>query len=133
MVIIFGFSSAFSPNLPLYAVMRFLIGFFIPIASAQKIVLASEFVDTNHRPFFVLPIGIAFGCSACLLGLLAYYVRTWKNLVIACTAPFSVTILFYWYVILSLFIYFLFQFTPRYILSKLIFLRPNLELKVVYI
>ena len=96
MVIIIGFSSAFSPTFLFYSIMRLLVGFFVPIASAQKIVLVSEFVDTKHRPFFVLPIGIAFGASACLIGLLAYCIRTWKYLLIACTAPFSITTLFYW-------------------------------------
>ena len=98
MVIILGFASAFSPNFIFYSIVRFFVGFFIPIASAHKIVLASEFVDTKHRPYFVLPIGIAFGFSACLLGLLAYFIRTWKYLLIACTAPFSLTFIFYWYV-----------------------------------
>jgi len=98
MVIILGFASAFSPNFIFYSIVRFFVGFFIPIASAHKIVLASEFVDTKHRPYFVLPIGIAFGFSACLLGLLAYFIRTWKYLLIACTAPFSLTFIFYWFV-----------------------------------
>ena len=96
MVIILGFTSAFSPNFIFYSIVRFLVGFFIPIALAHKIVLVAEFVDTKHRPYFVLPIGIVFSSSAGLIGLLAYYIRTWKYLLIACTAPFSLTIFFYW-------------------------------------
>ena len=98
LVVIFGFASAFSPSFIFYIVMRILIGFFIPSAFAQKIVLVSEFLSTRYRHFGTLPIGIVFGISASLLSLFAYYTKAWRTLLIVCTAPFSFTFFFYWYI-----------------------------------
>lgn len=77
--------------------MRILIGFFVPFAFAQKIVLVSEFLNTDYRHYGTLPIGIAFGLSASVLSLIAYYSQSWRMLLILGTAPFAVTVFFYWY------------------------------------
>ena len=90
----FGFLSAFMPNIYLLICCRFIIGFFISAAYGTAIIL-SEIVASNYRPVAGLIIWCFFPVSLCLLGLQAYFIRSWKVLSIACSAPYFFIPLFY--------------------------------------
>eukprot|EP00794_Sanderia_malayensis_P010680 gene10680-11814_t len=93
-IAIIGFISAFSPSFIFYAVSRVLIGFFIPGNGVQLFVMVSEFVGPRHRPLAGITLWIAFTLSIALLGVIAYFVRTWKLLIIICTAPYFLVFIF---------------------------------------
>eukprot|EP00794_Sanderia_malayensis_P010683 gene10683-11819_t len=94
-IVIIGFISAFSPNFAFYAVARVLVGFFLPGNALQLFIMVSEFVGPRHRPLAGNTLWIAFSVSIALLGVIAYFVRTWKLLVIICTAPYFFTFIFF--------------------------------------
>lgn len=94
-VLFLSLISAFSPSFGFYAVIRVLIGFFVPGSSVQMFILISEFVGPKHRPLAGITLWLAFSCSLALLGLKAYFIRTWKMLMIACTAPYFFILLFF--------------------------------------
>eukprot|EP00794_Sanderia_malayensis_P018705 gene18705-20593_t len=94
-IVIIGFISAFSPNFAFYAVARVLVGFFLPGNALQLFIMVSEFVGPRHRPLAGNTLWIAFSVNIALLGVIAYFVRTWKLLVIICTAPYFFTFIFF--------------------------------------
>ena len=94
-VMITGFVSIFMPNLYLLVVCRFIIGFFSPGAFSQMSILITEIVDSKHRPFAGI-ILIACGLtSLSILGIKAYFIRDWRYLNIACTAPYIFVVFFF--------------------------------------
>ena len=58
-------------------------------------VLASEFVGPKYRAFAGTILWFFFGVALMLLGLKAYYIRTWKMLLITCTVPYIFVLAFY--------------------------------------
>lgn len=94
-VLIVGFVSIFMPNLALIIVCRFIIGFFIPGTFAQMFILITEIVDGKNRPFAGIMIFASGLTSLSLLGVKAYFIRDWRYLTIACTAPYVFVVLFY--------------------------------------
>jgi len=94
-VIIVGFASAFSPNLAFYLASRAVIGFFIPGGSLQMFILISEYVGPKWRPFAGITLWLSFALSVVVLGVIAYFVQTWKILMIITTAPYFICFLFF--------------------------------------
>ena len=61
-------------------------------------ILASEFVGERYRPLCGIILWAAFALALVLLGVQAYFIRTWKTLFIVCTAPYIFVLAFVWYV-----------------------------------
>ena len=59
------------------------------------VVLLSEFVSTKYRPAVVTIVWFFFSIALCLLGLKAYFIREWKLLFIAVSAPYILVVLFF--------------------------------------
>ena len=97
-IMLVGFIAAFSPSLTFLVICRFIIGFCIPGASIQAIVLLSEYVTTKYRPHLMTVLSICFSATLCLLSLKAYYIREWKVLFIVCTLPYMFIMAFYKFV-----------------------------------
>lgn len=95
MVMLFGFISAFSPNVTILIICRIVIGFFTPGTGVQMVVLLAEFVSTKYRPAAVTIVWFFFSVALCLLGLKAYYIREWKILFIVVSAPYILVVLFF--------------------------------------
>lgn len=97
-VIIFGFVSAFMPNIYAFIICRFIIGFFLPGTFPQiMFTYISEVVGGSYRAFAGLSIFLFVGAALGVLGLKAYYIHNWKMLYIVCTAPYIFVIFFYKY------------------------------------
>ena len=107
-VLSFGFAAAFSPNLYMFTVLRFVIGFVTPGVQSQCVVLASELTGTKWRGTAVTATisGYAVGCA--VMSLVSYHVRTWRRLLIYSTVP---------YAFLGVFIKFLPE-SPRWLIVK---------------
>ena len=94
-IIVSGFIAAFSPSITIFLAFRFISGFAKPGANVQAYILISEIVDGSHRALAGMLLWVAFSVAQCVLGLKAYFIRKWKLLFIACTAPYLFFMLFY--------------------------------------
>ncbi|XP_057304312.1 uncharacterized protein LOC130641507 [Hydractinia symbiolongicarpus] len=97
-IIIGGLITSFLPNIYIFVVARFIVGFFTPGTSVQEFVLINEVVGSKYRPIAGNLIWFCFTLALCALGLQAYFIRQWKYLFIACTAPYIFVLLFYKFV-----------------------------------
>ena len=94
-LLVFGFISAFSPNLTFYIIARLLLGFVIPGVNVQNFVLYQELISPKRRQLAASLTFAAFAFAMVLLGVTAIFVQSWKNLLLVFTAPFFLSILAY--------------------------------------
>ena len=94
-VLLLGFATSFSPNVYVFTVLRFIVGFAAPGIQSQCVVIASEITGSKWRGAgVVLSLsGYSVGCA--VLGVVAYYVREWKWILIYSTIPYTFIGLFY--------------------------------------
>lgn len=98
-VIVFGFLSAFMPNIYAFIACRFIIGFFLPGTFPQiMFTYISEVVGGRYRAFAGLSIFLFVGTALGFLALKAFFIQDWKILYIVCTAPYIFVVFFYKYV-----------------------------------
>ncbi|XP_057314092.1 solute carrier family 22 member 3-like [Hydractinia symbiolongicarpus] len=95
MVILIGFVTSFVPNITLFILCRFAVGFFTPGTSVQMFILISEVVGSRFRPLAGIILWVFFTLGLCILGLKAYFIREWKILFIVCTVPYVFVLLFF--------------------------------------
>ncbi len=94
-VIVFvGFASAFSPSIYVFAVSRFVTGLAAPGIQSQCMIILSESVGNKYRAFALSLFFNGFFFGSALLAMIAYLTQSWKLLVIFCTAPFALLLLF---------------------------------------
>ena len=94
-IIVSGIIAAFSPSITIFLAFRFISGFAKPGANVQAYILISEIVDGSHCALAGMLLWVAFSVAQCVLGFKAYFIRKWKLLFIACTAPYLIFMLFY--------------------------------------
>ena len=87
-IVVTSFLSAFSPNFALFVVCRFVVGFFRPGTILGAYVVAGELLGPKYRPAAGTALWVLFSMSLLLTGVKAYFIREWKILVIACSAPY---------------------------------------------
>lgn len=87
-ILVVGLLSTFSPNLFLIIISRFIVGFCVPGTKFCMFLLISELVGHRKRAFASLLIWATFPISISLMALQAYFIQGWKNLNVACTAPY---------------------------------------------
>ncbi|XP_070847024.1 solute carrier family 22 member 7-like [Chaetodon trifascialis] len=96
MVSVFGFTSAFSYNFTMFAVMRFFTGVGMSGISIITIVLGIEWVDIKHRTTVGVLISMDWSVFAALLPLIAYFLNDWRSLTAAVTSPMFLAIITWW-------------------------------------
>ena len=94
-VIILGFSSAFSPSFNVYVAFQFLLGLPITGNIVYPFIFISEYVGPKWRSRAGMAVWVAASISINVLGVTAIFVRKWKNLTIACTAPYIIFLFFF--------------------------------------
>ena len=87
-IVVVSFLSAFSPNYAIFAVCRFIIGLFKPGTVVGAFAISGELVGPKYRPIPGSVLFILSVVSLVLTGIKAYFIREWKILVIACSAPY---------------------------------------------
>lgn len=97
-ILFVGLLSAFSPNLFLVIVSRFIIGFCIPGTMYCMFLLISELVSNKQRPIAGLLIWVTLPLAFSILAIKAYLLQNWKKLSIFCTAPYIPLLAFYKFV-----------------------------------
>lgn len=98
MVLICGFVFSFVDSLPLFIVLRFIIGFFLQAGTVQSFVHVSEYVPSENRAVATLILFLSFSASSALFTLKSYFIRRWRLLCIVCTAPYVFTLFSFFYV-----------------------------------
>lgn len=96
-VSVFGFTSAFSYNFTMFAVMRFFTGVGMAGISIITIVLGIEWVDIKHRTTVGVLISMDWSVCASLLPIIAYFLNDWRSLTAAVTLPMFLAIITWWW------------------------------------
>ncbi|XP_049428124.1 solute carrier family 22 member 7a [Epinephelus fuscoguttatus] len=92
-----GVTSAFSTSYIMFAVCRALCGVALSGLSIIGVVLSIEWTDVKHRTFTGTVMSLSWSVGNMLLALLAYYIRDWRHLVLAVTAPCVAAIISWWW------------------------------------
>ena len=93
-----GTVSACIPNIYLFLICRFVIGFATPGSVSVLYMMMGELVDDEHRSFASIVITATNTAALSLLGLKAIYIRRWRNLLLACSLPYVFLLVFYKFV-----------------------------------
>ncbi|XP_076583634.1 solute carrier family 22 member 7-like [Chaetodon auriga] len=94
---VFSFTSAFSYNFTMFAVMRFFTGVGMSGISIISIVLCIEWVDIKHRTSVGVLISMDWSVGAALLPLIGYFLNDWRSLTAAVTSPLFLAIITWWW------------------------------------
>lgn len=95
---LFSLASSFVPNIELFLLLRFLVGFLRSGTSVFMILIASELTGSSYRPLAGSSLRIILPIANALLGVQAYYANSWSDLFIMCSAPYFFFVLFYKFV-----------------------------------
>lgn len=90
--------SAFMPCFYFHIICRGVVGFFCPGTFPQMFILISELVGEKHRAFAGITTFLSVSVGATILCMKAYYVRQWAYLTIICSAPYLMTLPFYFFI-----------------------------------
>ncbi|KAM8772701.1 solute carrier family 22 member 7-like isoform 1-T1 [Acanthopagrus schlegelii] len=94
---VFGFTSAFSSNFTMFAVMRFFTGLGLSGSSMVTVVLSVEWVDIKHRTAVGILMSMDWSISTALFSLVAYCVNDWRYLTATVTCPMCLAIICLWW------------------------------------
>ena len=93
-----GAVSPFIPHIGVFIVCRFLVGFVLPGTALQMFIIISEVVGCKHRHKAGLTLWIFLTVAFCIVGIKAYFIRSWKTLFLVCTVPYLFVLSFYKFV-----------------------------------
>ena len=77
------------------ALFRFVVGFFEAGCFLSVFVLATELVGPEKRALAGILVWLYFTVALMILGLIAYFVRNWRTLLILSSAPWIFTLAFW--------------------------------------
>merc|ERR1719427_1494892 len=58
-------------------------------------VMSVELVAPNRRPFALNSVWLFYSLAMCMVALKAYFISSWKVILISCTAPYIIVLVFY--------------------------------------
>ncbi|XP_065147373.1 solute carrier family 22 member 13 [Paramisgurnus dabryanus] len=93
---VFGVSAAFAPNFPVYVILRFMIGTTVSGVIINAFVLGTEWTCTQRRMLAGIFTDYFFGFGYMLLAGMAYFIRDWRKLQLAISAPGFLFIFYIW-------------------------------------
>ena len=88
MIIVSGLCLSFSPDITVFTVIRFIMGFFMHGGTFQLAVGMSECTTGKYRTISVAFITICLPISTFIVGITAYFIKEWRNLLIALSVPY---------------------------------------------
>lgn len=91
-------AAAFATNYVIFIFLRFLIAFSVSGVFECGFVLVTEICGPTYRTYFGILTQFPFGIGACLLPLVAYFVREWTKLQLAISVPGALLLLYYFFV-----------------------------------
>ncbi|XP_055328795.1 beta-alanine transporter-like [Paramacrobiotus metropolitanus] len=105
---VFSIATPFAPNYVWYCVFRFCVGMTTSASYSLPMLMCVEISGPRARALIAVLCSTAYTCGVLLLGLLAYFVRSWRELGMYSSIPLAVI-----FVIL----YFFFPESPRWLLA----------------
>ncbi|XP_046691189.1 solute carrier family 22 member 13 isoform X2 [Silurus meridionalis] len=93
---VFGVAAAFAPNYLVYVTLRFIIGTSMSGIIINAFVLGTEWTSTKKRMMAGILSDYFFGFGYMLLAGVAYFIRSWRNLQLAISAPGFIFIFYIW-------------------------------------
>ena len=97
-IILVGSVSAFSSNIWMLVICRFIVGFLLPGHSSSLLALMSEMVGPKYRARAMNLIYMNGSISLLLLNLITYFTTQWRHIVLFSTSPFVLILVFLKYV-----------------------------------
>uniref|UniRef100_A0A3Q3XEW2 Major facilitator superfamily (MFS) profile domain-containing protein n=1 Tax=Mola mola TaxID=94237 RepID=A0A3Q3XEW2_MOLML len=91
-----GAITAFSTSYVMFAVSRALCGGALSGLSIIGVVLGVEWTDMKHRTFTGTILSLSWSVGNMVLALLAYFIRDWRHLTLAATAPCIAAMVSWW-------------------------------------
>ncbi|EJW71071.1 hypothetical protein WUBG_18021 [Wuchereria bancrofti] len=80
--------NAFAWDTYSFIVLRFLTGLAFPALFQLPFILSMEFMGKSGRIFSIIMLDVFFGVATVLLGVLAMFIRRWRQLIFFSNAPF---------------------------------------------
>ncbi|KAM9493911.1 solute carrier family 22 member 6 [Clarias gariepinus] len=93
---VFGVAAAFAPNYLVYVSLRFIIGTTMSGVIINAFVLGTEWTSTKKRMLAGIMTDYCFGLGYTLLAGVAYFIRSWRYLQFAISAPGVIFISYIW-------------------------------------
>ncbi|XP_055081358.1 solute carrier family 22 member 6-B [Periophthalmus magnuspinnatus] len=93
---VFGVTVAFAPNFTVYVILRFVVGATISGVIINAFVLGTEWTCTKRRMLAGITTDYAFGLGYMMLAGVAYFIRDWRTLQLAISAPGFLLIFYIW-------------------------------------
>ncbi|XP_039273257.2 organic cation transporter protein-like [Styela clava] len=93
---IFGVSLSFTQNYATFCTMRFFVGFFIYSAFPITFVLIAEITLPKYRTLLGQVLELSFPLGFMLVAMISYYLREWRTIQLAISAPYLIGILIWW-------------------------------------
>ncbi|XP_065213734.1 organic cation transporter protein-like isoform X2 [Planococcus citri] len=94
--VLFGILRGLSTSYLMFAAFEFLDSFFGSAIYGTAFILGIELVNPSMRPIAATIIGTFYPIGAVIMGLLAWYLQNWRQLLIACYSPALLFVLYYW-------------------------------------
>lgn len=94
----FGFASAYSNSLVVFAVMRFFTGCGLAGISIITVVLCIEWVDIKHRTLVGVLMSLDWSLGLSILSLIGYFVNDWRGIIAVTTSPLFGAMICWWWV-----------------------------------
>ncbi|KAI3364662.1 hypothetical protein L3Q82_010843 [Scortum barcoo] len=93
---VFGVGAAFAPNFYVYIALRFMVGTSISGVIMNAFVLGTEWTGPKQRMLAGIITDYFFGVGYILLAGVAYFIRDWRKLQLAISAPGFLFIFYIW-------------------------------------
>ncbi|KAM3602369.1 uncharacterized protein V6R79_002793 [Siganus canaliculatus] len=93
---VFGVGAAFAPNFYVYTALRFLVGTSVSGVIMNAFVLGTEWTGSKQRMLAGIITDYFFGFGYILLAGVAYFIRDWRKLQLAISAPGFLFIFYIW-------------------------------------
>ncbi|XP_077347346.1 solute carrier family 22 member 13-like isoform X1 [Lithobates pipiens] len=108
MMFSFGVGAAFVPYFYVYMILRCMVGIGMAGVMLNNLTLVAEWVGASQRSFATITAHVCFAVGLIVLAGVAYAIRNWRLLDIACSAPTALLFWFFW----------LLPESPRWLLAK---------------
>ena len=82
-----GVASSFVHNIPLFAILRFIVGFGLPGVMVSHYIYCMEMIGPKHRTAVGNLVYFYFNGFKMLFILIAYFIRDWRTLHLVIIIP----------------------------------------------
>ncbi|MCP9260572.1 Organic cation transporter 1 [Dirofilaria immitis] len=87
-LVVCGTMNAFAWDIYSFIILRFLTGLAFPALFQVPFIISMEFMGESGRIFSSIVLDVFFGTALALLGVLAMFIRRWRQLIFFSNAPF---------------------------------------------